>query len=176
MSDYSLTVATRKSRFIALFIDWLCISAFLILLLGLTQLFYWLVFNGIPILSYLQSQLIAIFTTVIPAIIVFSIMEGSSRSSTFGKRIQSLKISYPDHPKTRSTIRNIVKFLPWQLGHMGVIHGMYHNFNWVALTLQSISMLLAFLYIMMVLVRRDHRHLADLIAGTTVVKSNSSNP
>ncbi|SFL44648.1 RDD family protein [Gracilibacillus orientalis] len=176
MFDNLQTVATRKRRFIALFIDWICISAYLILLLGIMQLVYLLVFNETPTFSSGQTQLISTLTSVIPIIILFSLMEGSARASTFGKRIKRLKISYPDHPKTRSIIRNIVKFLPWQLGHMGVIHGMYHNFNWVAMTLLSTSMLLAFLYIMMVLVRRDYRHVADLIAGTMVVKNNSLHP
>ncbi len=164
------SVATRKQRFIALLIDWLCISTYLILLLGIMQLIYWLAFNGTPAFSNGQTQLIATLTSVLPVIILFSIMEGGSRASSFGKRIKRLKVSYPDHPIMRSTIRNIAKFLPWQLGHMGVIHGMYHDFNWLAITFISISMLLAFLYIIMVVIRRDHRHVADLLAGTTVVK------
>ncbi|SEQ30451.1 RDD family protein [Piscibacillus halophilus] len=166
------SVAIRKRRFMALLIDWLYISAYLILLFGVMQIVYWLAFNGIPTFSYLQSQLIATFTSVIPVIIIFSIMEGSFQAATFGKRFNHLRISYPNHFKSRSVIRNMVKFLPWQLGHMGVIHGMYKDFNWFAMTLIYVSMLLAVLYIMMVLIRQDQRHLPDLLAGTFVEKSS----
>lgn len=163
-------VATRKQRFIALLIDWLCISAYLILLFGIMQLVYLVAFNGIPAFSNWQTQLIATLASVLPVIILLSILEGGSRASTFGKRVKKIKVFYPDHPKIRSAVRNIAKFLPWQLGHMGVIHGMYHDFNWLAMVYITISMFLAFLYIIMVLVRQDHRHLADLLAGTTVIK------
>lgn len=59
-----------------------------------------------------------------------------------------------------------IKFLPWQLGHIGTIRGIYTNFDTVAIIFTICSMVLAIVLLVMGLVRRDKRHLGDLIAGT----------
>ena len=62
-------------------------------------------------------------------------------------------------------MRNIFKLLAWQFGHIGGIHGKYANFDNVAIRFTISSMVLAIVMLVMALVRRDKRHLGDLLAG-----------
>ena len=67
-----------------------------------------------------------------------------------------------------SLIRNTIKFLPWQLGHMGTIHGVYSNFDLLSIILSFLSTLFAVLLMAMTIFRKDKRHLGDLLAQTQV--------
>lgn len=129
---------------------------------------YFAIFKGIPVFNELQSQLVATITSVIPIILIFTILDYSKGS--LGKQKAGLFVYYTNKSFGSSLIRNIVKFLPWQLGHIGTIHGMYTNFDPLAIIFTIISMTLALTLIIMGLVRKDKRHLGDLIAGTQVQK------
>lgn len=50
-------------------------------------------------------------------------MEGSKDFASWGKRKARLKIIYKGTPIKGSTIRNTLKFLQWQFGHMSTING-----------------------------------------------------
>ena len=67
-----------------------------------------------------------------------------------------------------SLIRNAIKFLPWQIGHMGTIHGFYSEFDFLSIILSFIAPLLAVALLAMMVFRKDKRHLGDLIAYTQV--------
>ena len=58
-----------------LVIDWLVISAYLMILAIISVSFYMIVFKEIPKTTEIQSQLIATITSVIPIIIIFSILD-----------------------------------------------------------------------------------------------------
>ena len=79
-----------------------------------------------------------------------------------------MKLTYANHRFSSSLIRNIIKFLPWQLGHVGVIHGMYSGFDMTAIILANGGTLLGLVLFCMGLFRKDKRHLGDLLAGTKV--------
>ena len=68
----------------------------------------------------------------------------------------------------RDRIRNVIKFLPWQLGHMGTIHGFYSDFDVLSIILSFSATLLAVLLLAMTMFRNDKRHLGDLLAHTQV--------
>ena len=122
--------------------------------------------GGIPELGELQSQLIATVTSVIPITLIFAIMD--HKKGSIGKRKAQLFLYYHRKHFGASLIRNTVKFLPWQLGHIGVIHGIYTEFDIAAIVFTYISMGLGLLLLIMGLARKDKRHLGDLIAGTQV--------
>ena len=67
-----------------------------------------------------------------------------------------------------SLIRNVIKFLPWQLGHMGTIHGFYSDFDMLFIILSISATLLAVSLLAMTIFRKDKRHLGDLLAHTQV--------
>jgi uncharacterized RDD family membrane protein YckC len=164
--------AGKLLRLKSLFIDWLFICVYLILLLIVTLVAYFLLFKGIPEFKNYQSQLIATFTSVVPIILIFSIMEGTNHLASFGKRKANLKVIYRGNSIKGSIIRNTIKFLPWQFGHMSTINGIYNDFGTLfSMVFFALSMTLSITYVIMVIIRKDNRHLADLLAGSVVVKS-----
>ncbi len=48
---------------------------------------------------------------------------------SIGKQKAELKLYYTNKTFGSSLVRNVIKFLPWQLGHMGAIRGIYTNFD-----------------------------------------------
>ncbi|MFC3418576.1 RDD family protein [Salinicoccus hispanicus] len=161
-----------KLRFKALFFDWLFILACLAIVAIFNIIITLFMLDSIPEYTSAQSQLVATFFSVVPIIIVFSIMEARKPYASFGKRRAGLTVVYRGSPVKGSLIRNIMKFLPWQFGHMSTISGIYNGFDTpFYITFYALSMILVITYILMVLIRRDHRNLGDLMAGSTVVKN-----
>ncbi|HAM81736.1 RDD family protein [Ornithinibacillus bavariensis] len=156
-----------KSRLKELLVDYLVILAYLFLLLIMNLGIIFFVLEEIPEYTEMQTQLIAVFTSVIPIIFVFSYLDYFKNGSV-GKRVSGLKLTYKNRKFSSSLTRNIIKFLPWQLGHIGVIHGMYNDFSITSIIIMNSGTLLGLILIYMGLFRKDKRHLGDLIAGTKV--------
>ena len=155
-----------KKRLKELLVDYVVIIAYLVLLLIINLGIMLLFLKGIPEYTETQSQLIATFTSVIPIILIFSYLD--FKDGSFGKRAAGLKLTYANHRFSSSLVRNVIKFLPWQLGHVGVIHGMYSGFDMTAIILANSGTLLGLVLFCMGLFRKDKRHLGDLLAGTKV--------
>ena len=165
---------SAKTRLKEFAIDYIVIVAYLVLLFAVAGTFYMVAFGEIPAFSQRQSQLIATGASVMPIVIVFSLMDYQAPFGTFGKRKAGLRVSYKTRAYWRSLVRNVVKFLPWQLAHMGVIGGMYSNFaSPLAMAALYVSLGLLALLLGMVLFRKDGRHLGDMLAGTRVVSAQS---
>lgn len=160
-----------KIRLKALFWDYLFICLYLLGLLVLMMSYYLLILKGIPPYSQFQAQLVATFTTVVPLIIIFTIMECRKPFGSYGKRKAGLEIEYTGNPIIGSIIRNSLKFLPWELGHISAIRFAYDADNLtLSLVYFFLSIALVVLYISMVVVRKDYRHLPDILASSKVVK------
>lgn len=159
-------------RLKSLFFDWLFILACLAIVAVLNIILILLILEGMPEYTSVQSQLIATFFSVVPVIIIFSVMEGSAPYASFGKRRTGLTVAYRGNALMGSLVRNTMKFLPWQFGHMSTISGIYNGFDTpFYIIFYALSMMLVIMYILMAMVRNDHRHLGDILAGSTVVKS-----
>lgn len=156
-----------KIRLKELLIDYLVILAYLVALFIVNAAIMLFVFKEIPAYSETQSQLIATFTSVIPIILIFSYLDFYKHGS-IGKRVVGLKLIYEKRNFSSSVLRNVIKFLPWQLGHLGVIHGMYTDFDMTAIILANSGTLLGLILLCMGLYRKDKRHVGDFIAGTKV--------
>ena len=161
---------TWKQRLKELAVDYICILIYLLLLFGLNMMIFFVFLNGFPTFTETQSQLIAAFTSVVPIIVIFSALDYTKGS--IGKRKARLKLFYGKKNFGASLLRNIIKFLPWQLAHIGVIHGMYTEFDISAIIFTYFSIGLGLLMLVMGIARKDKRHLADLIAQTQVQKIN----
>ena len=155
---------TWKQRLKELFIDYICILIYLLILFGIAMGIYFLVLKGIPEFNEWQVQLIAIVTSVIPVTLKFSFLDYTKGS--VGKQKAGLELYYINKTFGASLVRNVIKFLPWQLGHIGTIRGIYTNFDILAIILTLCSMVLALVQLVIGLVRKNKRHLGDLIAGT----------
>lgn len=150
-----------------LFFDYLVILLYLAFLFGVSMAVYHLFFIGIPKMNELQSQLIALLTSVIPIILIFSYLD-YSKDGSVGKHKAGLKLVYKHKSLKASFKRNVIKFLPWQIGHMSTIHGIYTDFVVWAIVLFFIGIGFAVLLLLMGLIRNDKRHLGDLLANTQV--------
>lgn len=159
-----------KDRFIALLIDYLIIWIYLITLAIIMIIFYVIFFDGIPEFNHVTSQLIAFFTTVLPITLGFAWMEYRYPFGTIGKRKRNLKVSYKNNSFTSSLLRNVLKFLPWQIGHFGVISAMYNDYSVMWFMIGNIGFLLAIVYILMVIFNKSHRHIPDILAGAKIIR------
>ena len=156
-----------KKRIKEFLFDYLFILAYLVFLLLGSMLIYMIFFNGVPEFTEIQSQWIVFFTSVLPITLLFTFLDYKNDGS-FGKAKAGLELVYQKKTVQASLIRNIVKFLPWQLGHMGTIHGFYSDFDMLSIILSISATLLAVLLLAMTMFRKDKRHLGDLLAHTQV--------
>ncbi|WP_176754093.1 RDD family protein [Lacicoccus qingdaonensis] len=157
-----------KKRFLALLIDYIVIWIYLILLFLLFAAIYILFFDSIPAFDETTSHLMSLFTTVLPATLVFSYMEYRYPYQTFGKRRMGLEVTYESPSYWYSLLRNAMKFLPWHIGHTGVIRAMYNDYSVLWFMVGNIGFLLAVIYILMVLFGKHFKHIPDMIAGKSV--------
>ncbi|WP_414052496.1 RDD family protein [Macrococcus animalis] len=157
---------TFNKRLIEITIDYIVICVYLLLLLAVTSIFYYFVYKGIPEFIEIESQLIATFTSVVPIIFLFTYFD--YYSNTPGRKYTKLKLHFKKKSYGKSLLRNIVKFTPWQIGHIGTIHGVYSNFDLTSIIITNIATLLLLLMLYLGLLTKDKRHLADMIAGTSV--------
>lgn len=156
-----------KKRMIEFLFDYLFILAYLVLLFLSSMLIYIIFFNGVPEFAEIQSQWLVFFTSVLPITLLFTFLDYKNYGS-FGKVKAGLELVYQKKTMQASLIRNAIKFLPWQLGHMGTIHGLYSDFDVLSIILSFSATLLAVLLLAMTMFRKDKRHLGDLLAHTQV--------
>ena len=156
-----------KKRMIEFLFDYLFILAYLVLLFLSSMLIYIIFFNGVPEFAEIQSQWLVFFTSVLPITLLFTFLDYKNYGS-FGKVKAGLELVYQKKTVQASLIRNVIKFLPWQLGHMGTIHGVYSEFDLLSIILSFLATLLAVLLLAMTMFRKDKRPLGDLLAHTQV--------
>lgn len=156
-----------STRMKELFIDWLVISAYLVCLFIVCILFYKLVLKGIPAFTQIQSHIIVFVSSVLPIILIFTFLDHNG--GRIGKRKMDLKLVYKNKNYGSALVRNIIKFLPWQLGHMGTIRGIYTGFDTISIVVEILSVGFMLVLFFMGTIRNDKRHLGDLIASTQVL-------
>ena len=167
MKILAINSISFKKRMIELLFDYLFILAYLVLLFLVSMLFYIIVFNGIPEFTEIQSQCLVFFTSVFPITLLFTFLD-YTKNGSFGKAKAGLHLVYKKKTVQSSLIRNDIKFLPWQIGHMGTIHGFYSEFDFLSIILSFLATLLAVALLAMMVFRKDKRHLGDLLAHTQV--------
>lgn len=156
-----------KKRMIEFLFDYLFILAYLVLLFLSSMLIYIIFFNGVPEFTEIQSQWLVFFTSILPITLLFTFLD-YAKNGSFGKTKAGLELVYRRKTVQASLVRNTIKFLPWQIGHMGTIHGFYSEFDLLSIILSISATLLAVLLLAMTMFRKDKRHLGDLLAHTQV--------
>ena len=147
-----------KKRMIEFLFDYLFILAYLVLLFLSSMLIYIIFFNGVPEFAEIHLQWRVFFTSVLQITLLFTFLDYNNDGS-FGKVKAGLELVYQKKTVQASLIRNVIKFLPWQLGHMGTIHGLYSDFDVLSIILSFSATLLAVLLLAMTIFRKDKRHL-----------------
>jgi uncharacterized RDD family membrane protein YckC len=129
----------------------------------------------------LIGDLIAFLVLVLPVILYFTLQEGSSRRSTWGKRKAGLlvvdgrgrKLSYG-----RAFLRSFLKFLPWQIAHTSLFHWEGWPFapeepSLAVLVGIGLAYLLVGIYIASVMISNEHKTPYDLAARSYVIYQNN---
>lgn len=165
-------------RIVAYSIDVACIMAYAAMLFAVTILFFPLASAvELDVADALQMQLVGIVTLTGPVVLVFAWLESRRSGATLGKwllglavrRINGDRASFP-----RSLARNVLKFLPWEIAHMGV-HQAYvasHPQSWLGIALSLAGMLLAAAYLVSCIILHG-RTIYDPITGTCVTRTAS---
>ena len=167
MKILAINPISFKKRMTELLFDYLFILSYLALLFLGSMLFYIIFFNGIPEFTEIQSQCLVFFSSVLPVTLLFTFLD-YRKNGSFGKAKAGFQLVYMKKTVQASLLRNTIKFLPWQIGHMGTIHGFYSEFDFLSFILSFLATLLAVALLVMMVFRKDKRHLGDLIAHTQV--------
>ena len=155
-------------RVIAFGIDYLIIVFYAMLLFGITTLVN--PGNINPILG----QFVGFFTLTLPVFLYFYLTERSIYKGTIGKRVMGISVIINQQGSSRNIlIRNILKFLPWEIAHIGVHWVVYYskmeiappNWVWVVLILPQI---ITFGYLISLVIYKGEYSFYDKIANTKV--------
>ena len=165
-------------RTLSYFID--CIIAFAVVML----IIQWAIlshlrgFFGITDL-WLQSsenmQLYVLTSISIPVWIYFAYFDSKKSKGTFGKRIFNLEVKDTKNQKLsfgRSLCRTIIKLLPWEIAHMGVIFPtpIYYENDPSVRVLSYVGLLLFAVYVISIWTDSRKRAIYDKLMGTIVSK------
>lgn len=140
------------------------------LAVGLPQILEWVDFEHIWT-SQASADLVVTLLTVVPLFVYLATSELSVGHATFGKRRTGIRVANSDGTEPRVmgvVVRNLIKVMPWQLGHMGAMRfAVTEEVTAAGVGLNIASLVLLALVIGPPLVGR--RGLHDLLAGTRVV-------
>lgn len=175
MSPLSYTVGlVLASRIRSWFIDYLVILAWLVLLalvVGLPSLTEWFDLDDVWS-DRVWSDLAITLLTVVPLFVYLTVTESRPTHATVGKRRAGLHVTRVDGAVAGTAavaLRNLVKVLPWQIGHMGTARIVTGEAEGLGVSLNISALVLLAVVAGPPLVAR--RGLHDVLAGTEVSAS-----
>lgn len=138
---------------------------------GLPMLLGWLDLAAIWSDRTLSDVAITVLT-VIPTLVYFTATEAGPRHATWGKRKSGLRVAADGEPLVGAAlVRNIVKLLPWQFGHLAATR--------FATAPEATTSATVFFVVSMVLLAAvalpplfGKRGLHEVASGTTVVPAD----
>jgi uncharacterized RDD family membrane protein YckC len=157
-------------RFLAWMVDWVVIMVYACTLFGVMMLLISLNVVTIGAVHPVKGQLIGFFTLTLPVVLYCILMESSSRHATVGKRIMKITVS-SEAGTSKIVLRNIIKFLPWEFAHAGVLWinhvGDAEPSMWIW-ALLIIPQILVVMYLISIVYTKGTRSLYDSISGTHI--------
>jgi len=157
-------------------VDWFCILAWVAITAAIGVPLY---LSGVThSVGAVASNLVAALVTVVPATVVLSLLESSSREASVGKRTRHLRVvdavTGSRVSFRRSILRNTLKIgVPWTIGHAAVFSIVQASGSGsvpVAVWLLTIvAYVFPIMYIVFLFVGRG-RTPYDLISGTVVIQ------
>jgi uncharacterized RDD family membrane protein YckC len=165
-------------RTFAYFID--CFIAFAVVML----IFQWAILNyfrdffGITDLWFQSSvnmQIYVLTSISIPVWIYFAYFDSEKSKGTFGKRIFNLEVQDNKNQKIsflKSLLRTIIKLLPWEIAHIGVIFPspLYYENEPAVRLLTYVGLFLFAIYVISIWTDSKKRAIYDKVVGTIVSK------
>lgn len=157
-------------RPLAYFIDFLIMWCACVL----PQLIAYLLFDGVPFKYFTQPYHIyswVLCTVSIPIWLYFILQEMSARQSTIGKRMMRLRVTGNANGRIsfmQSFTRTLVKLLPWEITHIGLVPIYFSTEPQVNLFLYLANGLII-VYIIYFIIKKGESAIHDLLPGTKVV-------
>jgi len=167
------------ARFKAFAIDYLIIIGYIVLLFAATLAISRLLDADLDNIDTLTAELIGFITLTLPVILYFSFTEAGKFAGSIGKIRFHLKVIPVSKHKAsffQALLRNVIKFLPWEIAHFFVYQLFYFSRTnmeppvWVLYGLVA-SQAIAFVYLLFILFRKDNRSVYELISSTKVVNA-----
>lgn len=161
-------------RFWAFLLDYLLILAYAMVIYCLTQIVRHVFRIEMTALSPVIGQLIGFTTLTLPVFFYFYLSERSTYRGTLGKRRMGIAVGNQHaHKAGNVLLRNVLKFLPWEVAHMGVHWVVFYAsagnstpvWVWILLVFPQIT---ALLYVASIF-RYGDGSLYDGPAGTRIV-------
>ncbi len=177
----SLRYAGLTKRITAFALDYLIITSYLVVLLGvgitITTIAGPLEQISAPSASPILMDAIAFLTAILPVIMYFTFQEGSNFQATWGKRKVGIKVVNATGnklSKRRAFLRSLVKFLPWQLAHTSLFHikgwpFAPENPTPIVTTGLILAQVLIVAYIITLMLNKMHRTPYDWASGAFVI-------
>lgn len=115
-----------------------------------------------------------LLTISLPVYLFFSFFDASKNRGTPGKRWLGLQINTLDQkqlPFSKAFIRTVLKLLPWEIAHMGVIfpQPIYYTENPQTPWLSLLGLLLLLIYFLSIAFHKKSQSLYDQLLQTQVV-------
>ncbi|WP_213525082.1 RDD family protein [Paenibacillus sp. J31TS4] len=164
------------TRIIAFLWDYVIISGYIILLIGISYLIRPLLaplFTTNPLLAEVTGFL---FLTL-PVYLYFAVCEGSGSHATWGKRKVGIMVTgrYGQSIGLGSSlVRSALKFAPWELAHFTIWHMVLPSDYPESLiySLLAVVYVLVLIYLISPLWSKNKQTVYDLIAGTVIRYKN----
>lgn len=123
--------------------------------------------------SSTNMQLYVLTTISLPVWIYFTYFDSEKSKGTFGKRALKLEVKnnqYQNISVGKALLRTILKLLPWEIAHIGVIFPtpLYYENEPAVRLLSYIGLLLFAIYVISIWIDSKKRIIYDKITGTVV--------
>jgi uncharacterized RDD family membrane protein YckC len=157
-------------RPLAYFIDFLIMWCVCVL----PQLVAYQIFDGVPFKYFTQPLHIyfwVLCTVSLPIWLYFILQEKSARQSTIGKRLMRLRVTGNSNERIslkQSFTRTLVKLLPWEITHIGLVP-IYFSANPQVNLFLYLANGLILVYIIYFIIKKGGTAIHDLLPGTKVV-------
>ena len=163
------------NRILAIGLDYLIIITYGAVLFGITTTI------GVASISPFEGQIVGFISLTLPVFLYFYLMEKGRLAATLGKRVMNISVqTNTGNNSQRVLLRNILKFIPWEIAHLGVHWIIYYSgidrappvWVWVALILPQVIVVG---YILSIILYRGESSLYDKIANTRIVLNQHKN-
>ena len=170
-SEVSFRPAGFTKRLLAFAIDFILIAAYILVLIGIGAGTIRITSELVVLASPWTIDLLAFLVLILPVILYFALQEGSQRQATWGKRRVGITVVNAQGQKLswlQALTRSAIKFLPWQLAHTCVIQIWFGQTSPWLIVGALLAQGLVGIYVLSILVNKEHRALYDLPSGAYV--------
>ena len=172
-------IVQLKKRFSAFIIDYLVIVLYALLLFGFTTLIQSRFNITSEEINPIKGQIIGFVFLTLPVFFYFYFSEKSEKKGTIGKRLMNIYVTNDQITHNKNIfIRNVLKFLPWEIAHIGVHWIVFYSSldilppDWVWITLIT-PQIIVIVYIISIIIYRGESSFYDKIANTKVQINHS---